>query len=85
MIANDWIAQDIADILNLTVERPDLVETTALGAAMLAGLGAGLFGSLEEAARAMRGRKCDFVPTMAATERAARLELWKRALAGVGV
>src|SRR5690606_14585217 len=36
MSANDWMAQDIADILDLPVERPDYVETTALGAAMLA-------------------------------------------------
>ena len=54
MSANDWLAQDLADVLDLEVERPDFVETTALGAAMLAGVGAGLFGSLEEAA-AMRG------------------------------
>ena len=54
MAANDWLAQDLADMLDLEVERPAFVETTALGAAMLAGVGAGLFGSLEEAA-AMRG------------------------------
>ena len=54
MAANDWLAQDLADMLELEVERPAFVETTALGAAMLAGVGAGLFGSLEEAA-AMRG------------------------------
>ena len=54
MVANDWLAQDLADMLDLAVERPAFVETTALGAAMLAGVGAGLFGSLEEAA-AMRG------------------------------
>ena len=44
MAANDWLAQDLADMLALEVERPRFVETTALGAAMLAGLGAGLFG-----------------------------------------
>src|SRR3546814_5139246 len=37
MAANNWMAQDLADILDLPVERPDFVETTALGAAMLAG------------------------------------------------
>ena len=42
MSANDWLAQDIADLLELPVERPDFVETTALGAAMLAAVGAGL-------------------------------------------
>src|SRR5690606_10988728 len=49
MSANNWMAQDIADLLDLTVERPDFAETTALGAAMLGGLGAGLFATLEEA------------------------------------
>ena len=43
MAANDWLAQDLADMLDLTVERPAFVETTALGAAMLAGVGCGLF------------------------------------------
>ena len=45
MSANDWMAQDIANILNLPIERPDFVETTALGAAMLAATGAGLYRS----------------------------------------
>ena len=82
MSANDWIAQDLADILALPVERPDFVETTALGAAMLAGVGAGLFGSLEDA-KAMRGPTRGFVPLIAEDQRAARLELWKKALATV--
>ena len=41
MAANDWMAQDLADMLNVPVERPDFVESTALGAAMLAATGAG--------------------------------------------
>ena len=51
MGANDWMAQDLADMLGLPVERPDFVETTALGAAMLAAVGAGLFIRSLEAAR----------------------------------
>jgi len=82
MAANDWLAQDLADMLGLKVERPAFVETTALGAAMLAGLGAGLFGSLEEAA-AMRGEVTRFVPAMAESARAARLEGWRRAVDAV--
>src|SRR3546814_12808031 len=39
MAANDWMAQDLADMLGLTVERPEFVESTALGAAMLAATG----------------------------------------------
>src|SRR3546814_9371367 len=55
MAANDWMAQDLADMLDLTVERPDFVESTALGAAMLAATGAGLYPHLADAAAAMRG------------------------------
>jgi glycerol kinase len=83
MSANDWIAQDLADMLDLPVERPDFVETTALGAAMLAGLGAGLFGSLDEAAAAMRGPVRQFAPAIGEDARAARLALWHAALAKV--
>jgi glycerol kinase len=83
MSANDWVAQDLADILALPVERPHFVETTALGAAMLAGVGAGLFGSLAEAAGAMRGSGQGFAPEMDAESRTARLKLWAKALAAV--
>ena len=41
MSVNDWMAQDLANILDLPVERPDFVETTALGAAILAAVGCG--------------------------------------------
>jgi glycerol kinase len=82
MSANDWMAQDLADMLDVAVERPDFVETTALGAAMLAGLGCGLFGSLEEAA-AMRGGVRAFAPQMGAEVREQRLSRWRAALAGV--
>ena len=82
MVANDWLAQDLADMLDLEVERPVFIETTALGAAMLAGVGAGLFGSLEQAA-AMRGEVQRFRPAMAAATRAARLAGWEKAIAAV--
>lgn len=82
MIANDWLAQDLADVMALEVERPAFIETTALGAAMLAGVGAGLFGSLEEAA-AMRGEVMRFRPAMAAETRSARLRGWEKAIASV--
>ena len=82
MASNDWLAQDLADILGLPVERPDNVETTALGAAMLAGVGCGMFRSLEEAS-AMRGPVRRFEPAMDAQVREARLAGWRRALAAV--
>ena len=51
MSANDWFAQRLADIAGLAVERPAVTETTAWGAAVLAGLGAGVFSDPREAAR----------------------------------
>ncbi|TGN41372.1 glycerol kinase GlpK [Marinobacter confluentis] len=47
MVANNWVLQFLADILGATVDRPQMVETTALGAAYLAGLQAGVFESLQ--------------------------------------
>jgi glycerol kinase len=79
MSANDWIAQDLSDMLDLSVERPADVETTALGAAMLAGVGAGLFDSLESAV-AIRPPATRFGPTMAADIRAMRLGGWRKLL-----
>ena len=80
MSANNWMAQDLADILDVEVERPADVETTALGAAMLAALGAGLYPSLE-AAKVMRSTPAQFKPAMAAETRARRLAQWSAAMA----
>jgi glycerol kinase len=83
MSANDWMAQDLADMLDIPVERPDFVETTALGAAMLAGVGVGHYASLEDAAQTMRGTVRRFSPNLGETARAARLGAWHKALAAV--
>jgi len=83
MAANDWMAQDIADMIGLPVIRPDLVETTALGAAMLAAVGAGLHSSLEAAAEAMIGPEQRFEPAMSAEVREGRLAAWNAALASL--
>ncbi|MBZ2167278.1 glycerol kinase GlpK [Marinobacter sp. F4216] len=48
MSVNDWVMQFLADILNVTVDRPRVTETTALGAAFLAGLQTGVYESLDE-------------------------------------
>ena len=82
MVANDWIAQDVADVTELAVERPRFVETTALGAAMLAGVGCGMFGSLEEAS-ALRGEVQHFEPRMEEEHRALRLAGWREAVGAV--
>lgn len=80
MSANNWMAQDLADMLGVAVERPGFVETTALGAAMLAATGAGLYPSLDAAAQAMRGRLATFTPQMDGNVREARLAAWRKAL-----
>ena len=82
MVSNGWMVQDLADILAIEVERPDFAETTALGAAMLAAVGAGLYGSLAEAA-VMRGNVGRFTPAMEASARDVRLTGWKDALGRV--
>jgi glycerol kinase len=50
MVVNDWVVQFLADLLNVSVDRPEIVETTALGAAYLAGLQAGIYESTEQIA-----------------------------------
>jgi glycerol kinase len=82
MVTNDWIAQDLADMLDVTVERPAFAETTALGAAMLAGIGCGMFKGLEEAA-SMRGKVETFEPKLEAPARDTRLAGWKHAVRSV--
>ncbi|WFL78160.1 glycerol kinase GlpK [Altererythrobacter arenosus] len=80
MSANDWMAQDLADVLNLPVERPEFVETTALGAAMLAAVGAGLHPDLATAGKEMRGTLSRFSPNMEDGVRQERLARWRKAL-----
>ncbi|MBV7259136.1 glycerol kinase GlpK [Erythrobacter crassostreae] len=80
MAANTWMAQDLANVLGVPVERPDFVETTALGAAMLAAAGAGLYPDLASAAEAMCGKLTRFEPDMADDIRQARLDRWRKAL-----
>ena len=76
--ANDWLMQFQADILGIPVERPDLVETTALGAAGLAGLALGVWRSTEEL---LQGRKFTrFEPRMGPKDREAGLAGWKKAV-----
>ncbi len=80
MVANDWLCQDLADSLGVPVERPRVIETTALGAAMLAGVGAGLFADLPAAAAAMAAPDRSFTPQLPAEARGARRTAWARAV-----
>ena len=80
MARNDWLAQFLADISNTPVERPVLLETTALGAARLAGLQSGVFSSLDELSDVWRGERT-FTPQMNESQRQTLLNTWRRAVA----
>lgn len=82
MIANDWLAQDLADMLQLPVERPANIESTARGAAILASVGSGIHRSINEAAQAMLPSMRVFKPDLAMGAREQRLSQWHRVLAG---
>ncbi|HET6406062.1 MAG TPA: glycerol kinase GlpK [Candidatus Thermoplasmatota archaeon] len=73
---NAFLMQFQADILGVPVERPKVSETTALGAASLAALGAGVFASRNEVAKAWALSK-RFTPKMKAEERATRMRAWR--------
>ncbi|MGI9334667.1 MAG: glycerol kinase GlpK [Gammaproteobacteria bacterium] len=79
MAANNWLMQFLADVLNLRVDRPIVTETTALGAAYLAGLNAGIFGSLDDIAQRWRLER-SFEPDMAEPHRTKLLAGWKKAV-----
>ena len=57
MAANNWLMQFLSDIVDISVERPSQLETTALGSAMLAGLADGVFSSIENTASSWRLEK----------------------------
>jgi glycerol kinase len=77
--ANDWLMQFQADVLGVPVERPDIVETTALGAAGLAGLAAGLWANGDEF---LAGRQfARFIPSGSGSATAGYAG-WRRAVRG---
>jgi glycerol kinase len=77
MAANSWLAQDLADMTGLEVTRPDDVETTALGAALVAAVGAGIYSDLASSAEAMVGEGMRFAPRDLGAARASRLSTWQ--------
>jgi glycerol kinase len=79
MTVNDWTMQRLADLLGIAVERPIVTETTSLGAAYLAGLGAGVYGELAEV-EALWRRDRLFEPSLSEDERLTRLADWRRAV-----
>ena len=77
--ANEFLMQFQADILGVPVVRPAVTETTALGAALLAGLAVGFWESREQVRAIWRAEKV-FQPKFVEDERAARLKQWHRAV-----
>lgn len=77
--ANHFLMQFQADILGVPVERPVVTETTALGAAYLAGLAVGYWRSLEEIASQWQRERL-FEPTMSQDQREAYYDGWRKAV-----
>ena len=81
--ANDFLMQFQADLLGAKVERPNCIETTALGAAYLAGIGVGYFESLEEIQKNW-AMEHTFLPQKEASWREEAKKGWKRAVSCAG-
>src|SRR5579885_236114 len=79
MVANNWLLQFLSDILDLKVHRPICIETTALGAAYLAGLQIGMYDSLEQIAELWQMNAC-FSPQMSDSHRDRLYQGWKSAI-----
>ncbi|GLR12632.1 glycerol kinase 1 [Chitinimonas prasina] len=82
MAGNNWVMQFLADLLDTPVERPTITETTALGAAYLAGLGIGLYANLEEISQLWACQQ-HFSPAMAAERRVSLYDGWVEAVSRV--
>ena len=82
MVVNDWLVQFLADTLGVTIERPQVTETTALGVAYLAGLQAGAFENLEQVADLWHN-EAKFEPKMAEQDRERLYSGWLEAVGKV--
>ena len=80
MVENAWLLQALADIVDVAVERPRIIETTALGAAYLAGLQAGVFRSIDDIGGRW-ARDEEFTPRMPGRERERLVQGWESAVA----
>jgi len=80
MVVNDWLVQRLADITGVPVERPDNIESTAVGAARLAGLQAGVYDSLDDLSSSWRlDRRAE--PGLDEGRRREHLQSWAAAVA----
>jgi len=82
MVANNWLMQMLADVVDLPVDRPAVTETTALGAAYLAGLQVGVYDCLDVISEQWQ-RDRQFTPGLAAERRDGMLAGWQEAVARV--
>ena len=82
MAANNWFVQYLTDILDIQIERPKTVETSALGAAYLAGLQAGIYDSVEHI-QSLSQSDTHFHPQMSVALRAKMLDGWHSAVSRV--
>jgi glycerol kinase len=80
MAANAWLCQFLADVLEIPIERPQNLETTALGAAFLAGLATGVWNDLGGLSRTWKVGD-SFRPAMAREQRQRMIEGWRSAVA----
>jgi glycerol kinase len=79
MVASDWTMQRLSDLLDAPVDRPTILETTALGAAWLAGSRAGIWPDKAGFAKAW-ARDCRFEPKMDEKTRSTKIKGWKDAV-----
>jgi glycerol kinase len=80
MSASDWTMQFLADMLDVQVDRPVVRETTALGAALLAGWQAGIYPPPDRFSETWRLER-SFRPSMPESDRSHRYEGWRDAVA----
>ena len=82
MVHNSWMVQHLSSVLNIPVDRPKVLETTALGAAYLVGLQAGLYKTLQDVQKHWQGEKhCE--PKMDEKTRDGLLKGWNKAVSKV--
>ncbi|WP_420550920.1 glycerol kinase GlpK [Litorivicinus lipolyticus] len=79
MVVNDWLCQRLADLCGVRIDRPEVTETTALGAALLAAIGAGLYPDLAQAT-AQWSLQRSFQSTLDAPTRGLRHRAWQGAV-----
>ena len=80
MSASNWAMQFLSDIIDAPVDRPHVLETTAMGAAWLAGQRAGIYPGMDEFAKSW-AKERSFAPSMDEEVRAEKYAGWQRAVA----